>query len=267
VRIVPACFFALACNGGAPTGPVLVDGEPACDGQFQAGEGISVDQVFDQDGDGFVDGANAECAETFDSHVLDCDDANVQRSPGREEQHCNGVDDDCNEDTPDGFDLDGDGFDGCTDCADDDPFRNPGKAELCWDDIDNNCDTLIDPGCGPNYNGVYELDEQLVYSCTGNLVSLDFSQIQVLWIPPDAALVSIGSGQPGSLSGTIEADGSFDLFDSRPLASGLCQEDYRWVGQFTGITSFDAELTATYFGGFCNTCEDQTWTVHAERVE
>jgi Putative metal-binding motif len=264
VAFVGVTAWASSC-GPSTTETTLVDGSPQCDGLYQAGEGISVDQAFDRDEDGYVDGQNPGCKETFDSSVLDCDDSDVQRNPGKVEVLCNDKDDDCNDDTPDGIDLDNDGYD-CDDCNDTDPFKNPGVTEVCWDGIDNNCDGAVDPGCGPNYNGEFVLDEPVVYACSSNLVVIDFVEMDVLWIPPAAALVAAGGGQPGAVNGTINDDGSFDMEDTRQLASGLCTEVYRWVGQFTGPSTFDAELSATYYGNFCSTCVDQVWTVHAERI-
>lgn len=240
---------------------------PRCDGVYQSADGIAIDQVFDQDNDGYVDGSNSECEETFHVSVLDCDDDDPQRHPNAEEVLCNAKDDDCNAETPDGIDLDNDGFDGCIDCEDNNPFIHPDVPDTCWDFIDNNCDGAVDPGCGPNYNGTFVLDVPVTYGCVMGIVAIDFARVDVLWIPPDAAFVAFGSGQPGTVNGTIAADGSFDLTVSRSLASGLCTENYTWEGSFTGISSFDATLTAEYFGNFCNTCEDQVWTVHAERLD
>lgn len=248
------------------TGPTLDEVLPRCDGVYQPADGAVVDQAFDTDNDGYVDGANAECAETFAASVLDCDDDDPQRSPGAREVLCNAKDDDCNIDTPDGIDLDNDGYDGCVDCADDNPFRNPGVADTCWDFIDNNCDGAVDPGCGPNYNGTYILDVPVTYGCVMGMVAIDFVRVDVVWIPPDAAFVTFGSGQPGTVNGSIADDGTFELSVSRSLASGLCTENYTWVGSFTGTSAFDATLTAEYFGNFCSTCVDQEWTIHAERV-
>lgn len=57
----------------------------------------------------------------------------------------NGVDDDCNPDTPDD-DLDGDGYVLATDCNDDNIHVHPNALELC-DGIDNNCNVLVDEVC------------------------------------------------------------------------------------------------------------------------
>jgi hypothetical protein len=76
---------------------------------------------FDQDGDG------------FSVPQGDCDDRDPERYPGRTED-CNGIDDNCNEQTDEGFD-DTDN-DGVADCID---------VEEC-DGQDNDGDGLIDEG-------------------------------------------------------------------------------------------------------------------------
>ena len=68
----------------------------------------------------------------------DCDDSNSAVSPERTEQPYNGLDDDCDEATPDD-DLDGDGHGLATDCDDGDPEVSPDADERC-DGVDNDCD-------------------------------------------------------------------------------------------------------------------------------
>jgi hypothetical protein len=130
----------------------------------------------DADGDGYgqVDGEPAEaCPETPPGHVLehtDCDDSDPDIHPGAEE-HCDGVDEDCNHRVDDGavdpvawyHDQDGDGYgdersggtscevpsDGSAvggDCDDDDPTIHPDAEELC-DEIDQDCDGNVNEGC------------------------------------------------------------------------------------------------------------------------
>jgi hypothetical protein len=118
---------------------VFVTEKGRCDGQLQETEG-GVDEPFDSDGDGFFDGANPDCGETYPADRLDCDDGDPAIHPGAAELGCNGIDDDCDEATEDDADGDGDGVGVCADCADGDPTRRPGAAELGCNGIDDDCD-------------------------------------------------------------------------------------------------------------------------------
>jgi hypothetical protein len=116
-----------------------------CDGVQQPGEHGSVDAPFDADGDGFFDGSNPGCIQTYAADKLDCDDANPDAHPGASEVACNLVDDDCDAATPDGPDLDGDGVDACGDCADADATVSPEVAEVACNSKDDDCDpTTLD---------------------------------------------------------------------------------------------------------------------------
>jgi hypothetical protein len=85
----------------------------------------------------------------------DCNDADPEVAPGREEVPYDGVDNDC--DGSDLTDVDGDGYDGGdagTDCDDADPEVSPGASEIPYDGVDNDCDgsdlTDVD---GDGYDG------------------------------------------------------------------------------------------------------------------
>lgn len=81
---------------------------------------------YDDDGDGYseLDG--------------DCDDRNPDRFPGNLEL-CDGIDNDCDDETVDSVDEDQDGVFCDLDCDDQNPFITPGREEIC-DGIDNDCD-------------------------------------------------------------------------------------------------------------------------------
>jgi hypothetical protein len=254
---------------GCSEGPEVFEGAATCDGLLQADDGGWIDAVFDRDGDGYFDAANPDCALAYGVNRLDCDDGDVSVSPAAPEEQCNGIDDDCNPDTPDVVDADEDGAPACEDCADDDPLRHPGGPDECWDQVDNNCDLVVDEGCGPDYNGRYALLEPIQYNCLVGTVRRNFSEVTLLWIPPFGSMRNAGGGQPGNMDGAVEDDGRFRFVAERDLSSGAsCRETYTMLGRFDGTGSFEATFTAEYSGRFgaCGNCQDREWDVTAIRV-
>jgi hypothetical protein len=251
-----------ACSGADPT--PLEEG-PRCDGLLQEGEEV-IDGPFDQDGDGYFALSNPDCANTYDRYILDCDDEAYERHPDAPEVACNDIDDDCNEDTPDALDYDGDGSIVCDDCDDNDAGRSPDLPEICWDTVDNNCDGEIDPGCGYDYNGVFALETPLFYQCALNLIHIDIQTITVLFNPPYTSLVSNESTQPPALSGVIEEDGSFVLEGFTAIGTAAsCDEYYRLTGTFIGADRFEGTLESV-FDGVCLNCQDLSVPISATRL-
>jgi len=101
------------------------------------GLGCEPDPVLDGDGDGVPD--TADCAPAITSVY-----------PGAAEI-CDAVDNDCDGETDEGFDLDGDGWPGlacasleaAVDCDDEDPAVHPDAEESC-DGVDEDCDGAVD---------------------------------------------------------------------------------------------------------------------------
>jgi hypothetical protein len=126
----------------ASCGPAITStsGVAHCNGLLDPRE-EEIDDLFDVDGDGYVDGSNPECVEAYDASELDCNDSEDEVNPGANETACNDRDDDCDDATIDSVDMDGDGYSQCEDdCDDADPDRAPGFAEIDCDGIDNDCD-------------------------------------------------------------------------------------------------------------------------------
>jgi hypothetical protein len=112
-----------------------------CDGLVDEGT-----DAYDDDGDGYCEGAAIGC--TDGSTVGDCDDLNPLAFPGAVELP-NSVDDDCDGTIDNGtvlYDDDGDGFtEAALDCDDSDASVYPGAPETA-DGVDEDCDGLIDEG-------------------------------------------------------------------------------------------------------------------------
>ena len=218
------------------------------------------------------DGLDNDCDEQtedaqdidFDGFACDdCDDEDPLVNPGQTEEQCNGADDDCNELTPDGDDFDGDGMIHCFDCDDADPNRWPGNLEICEDGIDQDCDEMDAVCPPPTWDGLWSTAPAINYTCTAFTIAI--TSVTVVDTNPN---ISFSFSAPvGTLSGTL---GAADSFSATTTVTGLCQEDYSFVGSFTGPDSLSGTLTATFTDtsgtGFgCLDCTTQTWNVTGTR--
>ncbi len=100
--------------------------------------------AMDNDGDGF------SCDE-------DCNDFDAQVNLDAQEIPYNGIDDDCNPDTPDD-DIDGDGFALAFDCDDTNALINPDAQEILNNGIDEDCDgSDTEDDCNSFQNGPWNV--------------------------------------------------------------------------------------------------------------
>lgn len=118
-----------------------------CDGVVD--EGVQLLFYLDQDGDGYgnpmITILACSAPQGYSSNNDDCEDTNANIHPGAQEL-CNSLDDNCNGQIDEDFDLDGDGYGPCNgDCNDLNPSIHPGAPELC-NNLDDDCDGLVDEG-------------------------------------------------------------------------------------------------------------------------
>ena len=129
-----------------------------CDG-VEDNDVLVVDYWADGDGDGFGAGLPvATCSgppSGFVDNDGDCDDARVGVNPDAVEQICDGLDNDCDGNTSNNPDADGDGTAVCNgDCDDADPLRSPDFAEVTCDGIDNDCDAGTEDDADEDGDGI-----------------------------------------------------------------------------------------------------------------
>ena len=110
-----------------------------------AGCATSGSPCTDNDQDGFTT-CEGECAD-FDADV----------NPAATEVCADGVDNDCDANTPDRYDNDNDGADCSVDCDDSTTSTSPDSPELCGDGVDNDCNPLT-PDLFDNDNDGFRCD-------------------------------------------------------------------------------------------------------------
>lgn len=258
LRAIPLLLL-LSC--GANTSILIERSE--CDGVQQRAEEDGIDSLFDRDGDGFFDGGNPGCLETYTADQLDCDDTRADVRPDADEVLCNSRDDDCDPSTIDSIDADEDGIDVCDDCDDDDPDISPLEVEICGDEIDNNCDGETDNDCDEiNLSGIYDLQSPVTWRCNHtafgvqmNMVGLDVSLAE-----PLIRITSTGSEHPGRMEGDY-VDGTF--FVERVI-DGACRRTFTMQGIFDiDARTVTGDLDIGFSGTLCPPCQGQSFNFTA----
>jgi hypothetical protein len=145
------CDVAEVCDGLAATCPAdskAPDGTTCGSGSFCTNGGCA---TCDTSVDADFDGSN-QC--------LDCDDGNGLVFPKSAETACEGLDDDCDGEIDENYDVDSDTYSVCSDdplvrdCNDNAATVHPNAPELCGtagtgNGVDDNCNGYIDETCTP----------------------------------------------------------------------------------------------------------------------
>ncbi|GDX83067.1 hypothetical protein LBMAG42_48780 [Deltaproteobacteria bacterium] len=227
------------CDGDIASDEADVDG----DGVAGCWDGFTIDcadddastlvstRYLDADGDGYGDSSTASTACPPDAGMVsvggDCDDDDAAVSPG-ETEVCDSVDNDCDGESDEGFDADGDGVGACDDCDDGDATAYPGAEEICGDSVDEDCDGIA-PACryeGSSYAGEADV---ILFGPTAN----------------DAVGGDVGTGD-------FDNDGQADAFVTAPGANygggatsgGL----YLVTGPFTGDMTLSTTTATRLYG-------------------
>ncbi|MFT4976042.1 MAG: hypothetical protein ACI8S6_001937 [Myxococcota bacterium] len=204
------------------TNDIKLTAQAQCDGILQPEE-ETVDSPFDADEDGFFDAANPGCAATYAPEYLDCSDRDPDISPGRGEVTCDGLDNDCDELTPDSLDQDDDGYSDCDECDDSNADVNPGRAEVACDGIDNDCDDLTEDAedfDGDGWDSCEDCDDDDIYQSPG------LDEIDCNGIDDDCdELTEDAEDYDGDGASVCDDDCDDDDDERSPLFEEACDDD------------------------------------------
>ena len=231
----------------------------------------------DDDGDGFgVEPGELWCTPPagMDDDAEDCDDERSGVNP-REQEECNGRDDDCDggidDDDPEGArsgtsnwyeDLDGDGYGGefvgaaCegeagqvdqgADCDDANSGVNPGEDEICEDGIDQDCDNsaaacvLGDELAHSNSDAIVRRDGGFMGYGMSGPVDSDGDGVDEVWV--GAPLDEAGTGGKGAvyrLTGALS--GELDALDAGLVSIRAAADDGEFGQQVRAGPDFDGD--------------------------
>ena len=151
--VTGSSFSPSAAGAGLHTVTYTLSGLDIC---YSSSQQVQVDAptftyYADVDGDTYGNAGVSilSCAASapvgYSADATDCDDNNPSVNPAATEI-CNSIDDNCDANVDEGFDVDGDGFTSCGgDCNDNDNTVYPSAIEVC-NSVDDDCNLLVDDG-------------------------------------------------------------------------------------------------------------------------
>jgi hypothetical protein len=113
-----------------------------------------------------------------------------------------------------------------------------------------------------DFSGTWTHD-LVTYTCAQGLVSVSFSNLEVVHTGQDISLTSVGSAQPGTMVGAAPVDGAFTATRTIP---GDVTETYEITGSFDDANTMTAIFTIEFTGANLLDCTDQTFNLTATRV-
>ncbi len=261
--LLPLLTSLVAC--GAPLrDDDDADTETGCDGEQDVGE-FYADESFDADGDGFFDASDPGCADFYSADQLDCDDDDALVNPDQAETTCNGTNDDCDADTPDDEDLDGDGHSVCDgDCDDLSEIVFPGAEDEPCNGVDEDCNGDDGEPCDLEYDGTWALASAIQWECT--TTEIDFDALEINHEDDDIAVTPNGCGacDPDNLQGSFTSD---TQFTAAQTVAGACQAEFSMLGTFTSAAALTGNLSVNFVGADCVAfgCTGQVFNFTATR--
>ena len=217
------------------------DSDTDADADADADADSDADADADTDADTDVDpNAQDDDGDGLSEDEGDCDDTDGDVSPEATEIPYDGVDNDCDEATPDD-DLDGDGVVADEDCDDDDATAFPGNTENTTDGIDNDCDGAVDER--------FTVRTVDATGESGNPSAIDVDSANQVHIAyhesTTGALKYVMRDAAGVWSTPIEAVAypgtavSGEFLDAKVDGTDAFQVGYTWTDLSTGATEVD----------------------------
>ena len=231
-----------------------------CNGVQDVGE-FTTDDTFDVDGDGYFDAGDPGCAANYGADELDCDDADAGVHPGAVEVHCDGADNDCDSSTIESSDTDMDGVTDCDgDCDDGRADTYPGAPEVECDGVDQDCDGFdAGDGCAFDYTGVWSLNTEVAYTCTGLEISFDSFVVgqsgPAIQVDSDNC---VSCNAPGALVGEFTSESQATVSGGFSVATN-CDAVFGMLLTFFDGDSLSGNFSVNFSGSDCGNrgCQGQ----------